>query len=237
MSEGLMESLPTLQPELTVEREIYFAVSVIYEYLITLDLEMQAVWRQRWTASSVLLLSIRWVMIFTAMAQCVALLPYVIGLICRLPSILADLLVVIVTWRSTFQHWKKISRPLSTATISSCLLRDGTIYFLALLLVNVAEVLTHHPTFNPVSVLLTSMPPVLVNRFMLNLRQVHFKSSFQSYSAVIPSFHPRHSETDYGTFTSIIGNIGEPLLHGYDEETEERTSPAFIIDLRQNASA
>lgn len=36
---------------------------VVYEYIITLDQEAASVWKRNWTASSVLLLSIRWVMI------------------------------------------------------------------------------------------------------------------------------------------------------------------------------
>lgn len=41
-------------------------VLVIYEYVITIDREMQTVWCRRWTASSFLLLSSRWVMVLSA---------------------------------------------------------------------------------------------------------------------------------------------------------------------------
>ena len=42
---------------------------VIYEYLITIDREVEAVWWRPWTASSLLLLSTRWVMVLSSMLQ------------------------------------------------------------------------------------------------------------------------------------------------------------------------
>lgn len=36
---------------------------VVYEYLITLDREVAAVWKRKFTATSMLLLSVRWVML------------------------------------------------------------------------------------------------------------------------------------------------------------------------------
>lgn len=41
----------------------------IFDYALTLDQEVQAVWQRPWTATSILLLSIRWVMIALSMAQ------------------------------------------------------------------------------------------------------------------------------------------------------------------------
>ena len=39
----------------------------MYEYLITFDQEIQCVWRRKWTATSVLLLSIRYITILAQM--------------------------------------------------------------------------------------------------------------------------------------------------------------------------
>ena len=44
-------------------------VLVLYEYLITVDRELQAVWQRRWTATSLLLLSTRWVMVVNAIVE------------------------------------------------------------------------------------------------------------------------------------------------------------------------
>ena len=56
-----------------------------------------------------------------------------------------------------------------------------------------------------------------MNRFMLNLRQLRTDANFQSYTTAIPQFQVDFSDSDCGTFTSIIGNIGEPLVHGENE--------------------
>ena len=49
----------------------------LYEYAITFDQEVQAVWRRTCTVSSLLLLSIRWVMVLSAIMSLVSLLPRV----------------------------------------------------------------------------------------------------------------------------------------------------------------
>ena len=41
-------------------------VIVIHEYLFTLDQEVLTVWKRHWTASSILLVSVRWVMVVNA---------------------------------------------------------------------------------------------------------------------------------------------------------------------------
>ena len=53
---------------------------------------------------------------------------------------------------------------------------------------------------------------------MLNLRQIRISSNFQSYSTTIPQFQMSLSDPDRGAFTSIIGNMGESLVHGENEE-------------------
>ena len=60
---------------------------------------------------------------------------------------------------------------------------------------------------------------------MLNLRQIRTDSDFQSYSTAIPQFQVSFSSPECGEFTSIIGNIGEPLVHGENEEEDTRSFP------------
>ena len=55
---------------------------------------------------------------------------------------------------------------------------------------------------------------------MLNLRQIHVAPPSPAVSTIIPHFQ-NPSPIEHGAFTSIIGNIGEPLVHGVDTDTEE----------------
>ncbi|GJE90611.1 hypothetical protein PsYK624_067550 [Phanerochaete sordida] len=70
---------------------------------------------------------------------------------------------------------------------------------------------------------------------MLNLRQIRPDYSSPACSANIPSFQCSTLRTEYGAFTSIIGNIGEPLLHASEEPecTEGLASPPSLLALSQ----
>ena len=57
-----------------------------------------------------------------------------------------------------------------------------------------------------------------MNRFMLNLRQIRTDTDLQSYSTANPPFQVSLSGPDRGAFTSIIGTMGESLVHGENEE-------------------
>lgn len=50
---------------------------VAYEYLITLDQEVATVWRRKWTATSVLIVSVRWVMVLLQISHWLSVLPNV----------------------------------------------------------------------------------------------------------------------------------------------------------------
>lgn len=50
---------------------------VVYEYIITFDQEVVAVWKRRWNATSGLLISIRWVMVFSQILSWLTVWPNV----------------------------------------------------------------------------------------------------------------------------------------------------------------
>ena len=56
-----------------------------------------------------------------------------------------------------------------------------------------------------------SEPPILVNRFMLNLRQIDTKNGTQNAGRVSNFSEPQFRAA---TADSIFGNFGEPLDHG-----------------------
>ncbi|GJE99239.1 hypothetical protein PsYK624_154890 [Phanerochaete sordida] len=109
------------------------------------------------------------------------------------------------------------------SSISAVLLRNGTIYFIALLVINILQLVTYSATFSNISYVVSCvqfMPPLLVQRFMLNLRQ-HGSLSEEDDS------EPRNG-TCSGTLnfrsptaqSDFLGNIGEPLVHGSEMRAE-----------------
>ncbi|EKM58289.1 uncharacterized protein PHACADRAFT_207126 [Phanerochaete carnosa HHB-10118-sp] len=94
--------------------------------------------------------------------------------------------------------------------VTLCLLRDGTIFFLILLAISIANLLSLFPARS----LIEFLPPILVSRFLLNLRDC-------TGSNTTDRSLPRLSELSVHFATSnvsnIIGNIGAPLDYAQAE--------------------
>ncbi|THG94788.1 hypothetical protein EW026_g6748 [Hermanssonia centrifuga] len=95
------------------------------------------------------------------------------------------------------------------------LLRDGTMYFVVLFAINISQVVLTIVALFPITDIFGVLSPILVSRFLLNLRQLgepqnetqsHFNSRFS-----IPGFR-------VPTLESVIGNMGADLDHGPAEE-------------------
>ncbi|EKM48194.1 uncharacterized protein PHACADRAFT_214913 [Phanerochaete carnosa HHB-10118-sp] len=76
----------------------------------------------------------------------------------RISLIAMDFLVLILTWAKTFSQWRESRRLRIPKSIAGSLLRDGTIYFLLLLCINLAQILTYNLMFAPVNLLIAVMP-------------------------------------------------------------------------------
>ncbi|KAI9069900.1 hypothetical protein FKP32DRAFT_1670987 [Trametes sanguinea] len=91
----------------------------------------------------------------------------------------ADAMVIVVTWASTYRL-RKATRDVGLGTsFGTLLLRDGTIYFVVLVAMNIVHLVLN--TVNPnnfvqqasyVTVLENPITSVLISRFILNLRAV-----------------------------------------------------------------
>jgi len=135
-------------------------------------------------------------------------------IIVRSMSIAAEFLVLVVTWMKTVDIWKasrqmKQFRP----KLSMLLLRDGTTYFATLFILNILTLtIDIAACLNPslggamnFEFITETISPVLIARFMLDLRSVH---------------HPEQSINDITTiyFGLITGDLAGPLKHGSLEE-------------------
>lgn len=142
----------------------------------------------------------------------------ILGLITRVSVIIADVLVLVLTWVKTYEQVVSARRLGQTMSVSICLLRDGTIYFVILLALNLFALLTV-TTLTSKSVFDTpvvTIPPILVSRFILNLRQVDGNGGTRT-DGRLPDF----SAPQFEVADSVFGNFGEPLEHGVSLLREE----------------
>ncbi|EKM54310.1 uncharacterized protein PHACADRAFT_258091 [Phanerochaete carnosa HHB-10118-sp] len=151
---------------------------------------------------------------------------WVVLYVSRGSSIVADTIVLVLTWIKTFGHWRDVRRANIGVSLTTCLLRDGTIYFIALLVINIAQPLTYNfsADLSPVGVFVASpvgafvavLPPVLINRFMINLRTV--ESEVPDCSVSVTDWQQGQSTLQFERSMNRLGNIGGPLYDGWSDE-------------------
>ncbi|KIP09451.1 hypothetical protein PHLGIDRAFT_323755 [Phlebiopsis gigantea 11061_1 CR5-6] len=145
----------------------------------------------------------------------------------RASAVAMDILVLGITWTRTFRQWQE-ARDLKIASpVTTCLLRDGTWYFITLLLLNILQMtLPNESVFAStfVSALLVTLPPILVNRFMINLRSTSSpqSASFEASRIVSQAI--------------FLGNIGEPLARDGEEDGQQRKKRRAASDSMEIAS-
>ncbi|KAH9929396.1 uncharacterized protein B0H18DRAFT_1117435 [Fomitopsis serialis] len=99
------------------------------------------------------------------------------------------------------------------ATLTTLLLRDGTIYFSVLLALNVAgAVLYTTDIFRDFSLIFHTISTILLSRFFLNLRDAVLVPSMPS--------HPSQICSDL-EFSGVLGNIGGSLAFNEAETDDE----------------
>ncbi|OBZ73411.1 hypothetical protein A0H81_07277 [Grifola frondosa] len=108
------------------------------------------------------------------------------------------------------------------ASITTLLLRDGTVYFVTLFLFNLTEVVLARYTQSVgyITPLIQIATSILISRFMLNLRAL---SRSRNENETMPSL-PRFSNLQIAS--QIAGNMGAQLEHGQEVGPE----PGLILE-------
>ncbi|PIL30350.1 hypothetical protein GSI_07535 [Ganoderma sinense ZZ0214-1] len=138
----------------------------------------------------------------------------------RTSLIASDLVVIVVTWLATYKTTRlaRVAGHKSRMTLSVLLLRDGMIYFIVLLAMNVM-----HLAFSTSSVLINvgngnvsdiiqviePINAILVWRFMLNLQETRWRTE-EDLTTIVGS--QQHTSTLF--FDRVIGSIGDSLQLG-----------------------
>ncbi|KAI0084424.1 hypothetical protein BDY19DRAFT_997774 [Irpex rosettiformis] len=130
----------------------------------------------------------------------------------RISVIIGDALVLLVTWSKSAKSYYEARQLRIKAPLATLLFRDGTFYFVVLLIVNVLQVIGGNiPSLSTIGVsspFFDTLQPIIVCRFILNLRQVK------------PAGSSWISGNQSGSLR-FVGNAGESLRFGADEEPEE----------------
>ncbi|GJE86549.1 hypothetical protein PsYK624_026290 [Phanerochaete sordida] len=126
-----------------------------------------------------------------------------------------------LTWIKTLNQWRESRKLKINVSLTFLFLRDGTFYFIALSACNVASICTSAPA-ELVQAVLAILPSLLIQRFLLNLRQFAQGAGVANTTPDIDHFS-RFSAPHFRAQSahSFLGNIGEPLEHAGDEQTPE----------------
>ncbi|KAM5541444.1 hypothetical protein V8D89_004998 [Ganoderma adspersum] len=138
--------------------------------------------------------------------------------------ITADFILICITW-STLSRRRGLGTGEFKMTFSSVLLRDGTIYFVVLLILNCLHLtltlLAYNPAFQDASYLPSFTEPIttiLVSRFLLDLQYANHKSVGIACSES-SAHHDSHSRADGSgsvslTFERFVGSMGTSIAPG-----------------------
>jgi len=149
--------------------------------------------------------------------------------------------VLILTWIRTYKLRKVAVEAEIPTQLSMLLLRDGTVYFGAILALNVTSIAAFNnssasaSTVNGLTMIENIVQFVLLSRFMFCLREAYLSDQSGHTSHIIGS---RGWSSLHFTAGNIIGNIGAPLIDdslgewftsGADEDREP-PSPVVCND-------
>ncbi|EMD31697.1 hypothetical protein CERSUDRAFT_77971 [Gelatoporia subvermispora B] len=157
----------------------------------------------------------------------------------RVPVIIADIVVLVLTWCKTWATVRMAREHNVKTPLMNLLLRDGTLYFTCLLslnLLNIVGKMTNVFTF--AVAFSTPLSSIIITHFLLNLRQLAHGSPDD---ASCPSFvrdgtpDPIHSQTSSLRFGSFVGNMGESLMDGSEDDDRDVAWDDDVQDNVDNA--
>ncbi|KAI0078676.1 hypothetical protein K474DRAFT_1742944 [Panus rudis PR-1116 ss-1] len=167
----------------------------------------------------------------------------IVGIISRSILILADLFVIVITLFKTFNVKMHASRAGVSAPLISLLVRDGSLYFLAIMFMNLLDiVLLRTIGYGAIADMITTISSILISRFILNLREIDLHDGFNANSINRSSGAYANDDLRAAEFSSIhfaysnqlVGNMGASLNAGEDESQDEE--PKADEDVRGSES-
>ncbi|KAI0942713.1 hypothetical protein AcW1_003270 [Taiwanofungus camphoratus] len=132
---------------------------------------------------------------------------FAVGIASIMANVAADTVVLSTTLYATYNIKQFANHATIKVSVTTLLLRDGTIYFSILLALNIANVIINLlNSVITISLFVSVFTSILISHLFLNLRQVHLAQGDT------PSQPSRISDLQFAS--RIVGNIGAPLNHG-----------------------
>ncbi|KAI0369027.1 hypothetical protein BV20DRAFT_968519 [Pilatotrama ljubarskyi] len=128
----------------------------------------------------------------------------------RVCLIAGDLVVLIVTWSSTFGITRAANAAKVQMSLTNAILKDGT----CLLILNVVNIIVNAvPNNSAVSAFQDPITSILVSRFLLNLRDTFTSGEDETRPSFVRSYRGRTTATTV-QFADFVDPMGADLDHG-----------------------
>ncbi|KAI0359561.1 hypothetical protein OH77DRAFT_1420084 [Trametes cingulata] len=132
----------------------------------------------------------------------------------RVCLIAGDLLVLLITWRSTFGITRAAKVAKVQMSLTNAILKDGA----CLLILNVVNIVVNAvPNDSAVSAFQDPITSILVSRFLLNLRDTFRGGGDETRPSFVRSYHGRTATTTV-QFADFVDPMGADLDHSLSSD-------------------
>ncbi|KZT07758.1 uncharacterized protein LAESUDRAFT_724753 [Laetiporus sulphureus 93-53] len=138
----------------------------------------------------------------------------------RICAIAADVIVIALTWYNTYKM-RAIARQIIQNSLSTLIFRDGTIYFVLLLFLNIMQMAVRSvggAITNYAASFVAPVSSILISRFMINLRSEVYGSNSDSIVA------------------SIVGNMHSSLSYTASSDDRSRSAGSASLAYEEGSS-
>ncbi|KAI1794289.1 hypothetical protein LXA43DRAFT_996398 [Ganoderma leucocontextum] len=149
----------------------------------------------------------------------------------RVVSIFSDGMVVVLTWLKTYRVFVLTRGVAFRTNYSTLILRDGTLYFLAVCVLNVvAIVFVMDIGSNLLNDIIVTLSSILMSRFLLNLRNQRTRNERQSIS-ITPSMALSSRPFSTGKSSSDVSHSMAGSMIGDDGNDNHDTDPDWDTEV------
>ncbi|KAI0763245.1 hypothetical protein BC629DRAFT_1543695 [Irpex lacteus] len=151
----------------------------------------------------------------------------------RAAVIAADLILLVVTWIKTFGTWKSTSRHNQSFCISQAILRDGTLYFLVFLALNISQIVVFEVTgVGIIAPFLLAFTSVLSSRFIINLRWIAHEQNRSSRTSMpslaFPALDSEEPNDPMDSPDTLLARANAFTMQTKDNDSFARSTPLSI---------